>query len=202
MPTLSLAQYPERSAAPPTELKALVARACEGDEGAWRRLVARFDPMARRIARGFGLKPCDVDDVTQAAWLQIYTCLGRVREPEALSGWIATIVRREALRSLQTSGFEHLVDDPMYFEQSTTDATNEAPEAHVLASERTAILTRAFASLPPRHRTLMALIVAQDAPDYRSISLRLDMPIGSIGPIRRRCLARLEAIDEVQALRD
>jgi RNA polymerase sigma factor (sigma-70 family) len=181
-----------------TELSELVVAARAGDEHAWRRLVTRFNPLARQVARRFGLPPNDVDDVVQAAWLQIYQCLGRVREPEALSGWIATIVRREALHSLQTSAFELLIDDPECFEQPT----DEAPDTAVLNAELAEVLANAIAGLPPRQRTLMTLIAAQDQPDYRSISHRLGMPMGSIGPTRRRCLARLERSPEVRALRD
>jgi hypothetical protein len=38
--------------------------------------------------------------------------------------------------------------------------------------------------------------------DYREISARLAMPIGSIGPLRARSLRRLERLEEVRALRD
>jgi RNA polymerase sigma factor (sigma-70 family) len=180
-----------------SELEDLVGSACSGDEQAWARLVARFDPMARRVARGFGLAPCDVDDVVGSAWVRIYSSLAAVREPDALSGWIATIVRREALRILQVAAFERLIDDPVCFGQTT----EEGPLSSLLASEQTETLTDAIASLPPRQGMLIALLFTHEQ-DYRAISARLDMPIGSIGPIRRRGLARLGQSPEIRSLLD
>ena len=49
----------------------------------------------------------------------------------------------------------------------------------------------AIATLPDRHRRLMTLLLTQPTLDYQQISQRLAMPVGSIGPIRARSLARL-----------
>jgi DNA-directed RNA polymerase specialized sigma24 family protein len=75
------------------------------------------------------------------------------------------------------------------------------PEASALASERRAVLTRALATLPDRHRRLMTLMLAQPTLDDQQISNRLRMPVGSIGPIRARSLARLSRHPELRALR-
>jgi DNA-directed RNA polymerase specialized sigma24 family protein len=37
----------------------------------------------------------------------------------------------------------------------------------------------------------MRMLIAEPAPSYAEISAALDIPVGSIGPIRQRCLARL-----------
>ena len=61
-----------------------------------------------------------------------------------------------------------------------------------------------FAALAEiRKRGVPVLLVEQraqrtvafaDRPDYRKISAELDMPHGSIGPTRRRCLAKLREL--------
>jgi len=44
---------------------------------------------------------------------------------------------------------------------------------------------------------LKALYYEMDSPDYRRIAAKLRMPVGSIGPTRGRCLARLlDALEE------
>jgi hypothetical protein len=44
----------------------------------------------------------------------------------------------------------------------------------------------------------MTLLAAEPDADYRAISAKLAMPIGSIGPIRARSLARLERHAELR----
>jgi hypothetical protein len=65
-----------------------------------------------------------------------------------------------------------------------------------------AVLTRALATLPDRHGRLMTLLLTQPTLDYQKISDRLAMPVGSIGPIRARSLARLSHHPELRALQD
>jgi DNA-directed RNA polymerase specialized sigma24 family protein len=61
----------------------------------------------------------------------------------------------------------------------------------MLRSERDRALWDAFARLPERDQALLRLLTADPAPSYEEISAALDMPIGSIGPTRARCLERL-----------
>ena len=180
----------------PTDLVATVQAAQEGDEDAWARLVRRFERMLRRIGHSYRLAPGDIDDVVQATWMRAFANLHALREPAAIAAWLAMTARREALGRLQGPTREVLTDDPALFERSS----EASPEAEAIAADRRAVLQRAMRTLPERHRALMLMIASQDAPDYQTISKRLDMPIGSIGPIRGRCLARLKRHAELRAL--
>ena len=100
------------------------------------------------------------------------------------------------MRFQRASVREHPTDDPEVSENPVLDG----PEASALASERRAVLTRALAMLPGRHRRLMTLMLADPTLDYQQISHRLAMPVGSIGPIRARSLARLSRHPELRAL--
>lgn len=71
----------------------------------------------------------------------------------------------------------------------------------MLATDRRTVLSRALATLPDHQRRLMTLIVARPDASYESISRTLDMPLGSIGPMRARSLARLQRDPEVRSLR-
>ena len=48
--------------------------------------------------------------------------------------------------------------------------------------------------LPERCRELMRVIAFADRPDYALIAESLGMPVGSIGPTRGRCLAKLRQL--------
>ena len=45
--------------------------------------------------------------------------------------------------------------------------------------------------LPARQRALAEALLSEQAPDYAALAGTLGMPIGSIGPMRARCLVRL-----------
>ena len=58
----------------------------------------------------------------------------------------------------------------------------------------------AFAELPPRCQHLLALLLADPSVSYAEISARLEMPVGSIGPNRARCLDRLRRSPAIRDL--
>jgi RNA polymerase sigma factor (sigma-70 family) len=152
--------------------------------------------MVRGIARSYRLSPADVDDVAQTAWLRLFNHIGRLREPAAVAGWLATTTRRECLHVLQVPMREWPTDDP-----ELGDGSDLAdPERELLDAERRTVLGRALATLPARHRELMTLLATQPALDYQQVSKALAMPIGSIGPTRARSLARLQRHAELRSV--
>ena len=179
------------------DLAALVNAARAGDDVAWRRLVTRYERRLRDVVRSYRLSPADADDVLQTTWLRLFNNIGRIRDPDAVGAWLATTARRECLRLLQGPTREQLTDDADLGEACEQDS----PEVELLAAERRAVLNRALATLPERHRRLMAMLASEEAPDYRHISQTLAMPIGSIGPIRARSIARLLRHPELHGIR-
>jgi RNA polymerase sigma factor (sigma-70 family) len=177
-----------------TETSSLVSAARSGDNLAWSRLVERFDGMLRSVARSYRLTPQDVDDAVQATWVQLYEHIDTVRDTSAIAAWLATTVRRQSLHILQRRVREHLTDEP---ETMVTDPA-EAPDATLLDGERRLVLTRALSTLPDRQRELMTLIASDTTPNYKQIGARLGMPVGSIGPTRARCMARLQQHSELR----
>jgi len=172
----------------------LVLAARRGDAAAWAALVVRFDRSLRAIAGSYRLGSTDVDDVVQMAWVRLHEHIGALRQPTAIAGWLATTTRREAMRVLQRHVREQLSDDPELGEVAETSW----PEAVVLAAEERAVLGRALATLPGRQRELLTLLVKHPDADYRHISATLNMPLGSIGPLRARGLARLKQHGELR----
>lgn len=73
----------------------LVVRAGNGDELAWDALVERYAPLIWSLCRRYGLGGAGAADVGQNVWLQFVNQLGKIGDPAALPGWLATITRRE-----------------------------------------------------------------------------------------------------------
>jgi RNA polymerase sigma factor (sigma-70 family) len=174
----------------------LVRAAANGDQYALERLVVRFDRVLRGVTRSYGLSSWDADDVIQSTWLQFMQHGRELREPAALSGWLATTARRLSLRVLQRHVREQLTDEP------ARDAPGDhaVPDRELLAAERRDALHGALAELPERHRSLMSMLVASPDLSYEEVSRRLAMPVGSIGPTRARSLDRLRRCRRLRAL--
>ena len=64
-------------------------------------------------------------------------------------------------------------------------------EQELLAVERHAALREAFTRLPGYCQQLIALLTDDPPMPYAQISAKLGIPVGSIGPRRRRCLEKL-----------
>jgi RNA polymerase sigma factor (sigma-70 family) len=177
-------------------LAELVRAAGDGDQRAWEGLVDRFSGLVWSVARAHGLSRADAADVSQTAWLRLVEHLHRLRDPERVGTWLASTARHEALRILRRDRRQVPVGDDE-LEGSGPEA--ESPEARALAVERSDLLWRAFAELPQRCQQLLRVLMADPPPSYQQVAVALDMPIGSIGPTRMRCLGllrrRLEAAD-------
>ena len=67
-------------------------------------------------------------------------------------------------------------------------------------AERHAALREAFTRLPPSCQRLIAMLLQDPPVPYAEISARLGIPVGSIGPTRRRCLDKLHSHPAIAAL--
>ncbi len=165
----------------------LVSRARNGDKQAWDALVDRYAPLIWSICRRYGLAGADLEDAGQAVWLYLVDHLDRVRDPAALPGWLATTARRECLRILRGSREA----GPLPAAECVCDERAVTADEELLMAERHAALREAFMSLPPAGQRLIALLVEDPPLPYAEISARLGIPVGSIGPSRRRYLDKL-----------
>jgi RNA polymerase sigma factor (sigma-70 family) len=170
-------------------LVALVLRAAEGDQHAWDEIVERYAPLVYGICSRYRLPQHDVEDVGQTVWLLLVEHLGKLREPAALPGWLATTTAHECLRVVKaTSRSEWRLsgqDDSLHF------VDDRAIDEEILMAERNAGLRALFAELPARCRQLLSMLITDPPYSYARIHEELGIPVGSIGPQRARCLDRL-----------
>ena len=75
-------------------------------------------------------------------------------------------------------------------------------EHELLMAERHAALCEAFTCLRPSCQRVMAMLIEDPPVPYAEISARLDIPVSSIGPTRRRCLDKLRRYPAIAALID
>jgi RNA polymerase sigma factor (sigma-70 family) len=170
---------------------ALVARAADGAQDAWDEIVERYAPLLWSICTRYQLSPDDRQDVGQTVWMLLVEQLGRLREPAALPGWLATTTQRECLRVLGASRRRNQLAWTTLDDESHQYPDSVQIEEEVIAAEWNAALRAAFAELPPQCQRLLAMLISDPPSSYAEISAALQISVGSIGPQRGRCLRRM-----------
>ncbi|RAS67049.1 RNA polymerase sigma factor (sigma-70 family) [Lentzea atacamensis] len=172
------------------DIPAAVAAAARGDQSAWHALVRQFSGLLWSIARAYRLSDADAADAVQCTWIKLVEHLDRIAEPERLAGWLATTARHECLQLIRRSG---RLPEPT---EIVDDSPDPAPalDHDLLVGERNAALWRVFEGLPDRCRRLLRVLMASPPPAYAEVAEALDMPVGSVGPIRQRCLNQLKKL--------
>jgi RNA polymerase sigma factor (sigma-70 family) len=183
-----------RSASVPT----VVREARDGNAAAWGELVDRFGMMIAATGRRYRLTPADVAELQQTTWLRLVENIHRVEQPERIGGWLATTARRESLQLVKRAARYHPGADQML--ANMPDGRHPEPDAGPIAGEQEAVLRAAWARLKPRCQELLSLLVTDDPVGYKDLSQLLQMPIGSIGPTRARCLQHLRRLVEEEGL--
>ncbi|MEU5696118.1 sigma-70 family RNA polymerase sigma factor [Actinosynnema sp. NPDC020468] len=180
---------------PASPVAALVRAAAAGDQRAWNDIVDRYTPLVLAVIYRHRLRPADAADVNQTLWLRLVEQIGRLRDPDALPGWIATTTRNECLRMLRlqqrTQPFDPLADE----EPAGPDGPDLADE--LLAAERRQAVRDGFRELTEQCRVLLTRLLEDPPPSYALVSEELAMPVGSIGPTRIRCLEKLRRTPSV-----
>jgi RNA polymerase sigma factor (sigma-70 family) len=179
---------------------ALVQRCLQGDATAWRQLVDRYARLVHSVPARYGLAPDEVDDVGQEVFLALAQNLHMIEDPDRLPAWLVTTARRVCWRQMQRRRHEQPLEEETDGNEDRPHrpelvSTMRTPEQAIVDWNRQIIVQTALTHLGERCRKLIALIFldAQE-PSYDEISAQMDIPKGSIGPTRNRCLERLRLI--------
>ncbi len=173
-----------------TRAGALFAAYRAGAQDAMAELIALTTPILWHTARAQNLSRESAEDVVQAAWLALIRSADSISEPRAVLAWLITTVRRDSWRVARTDRRaqpSEIEDDDLIEPQQT------GPEDTLVRSSGRGQLWDHIAALPERCRALLRVIAFADRPDYAAVAAALGMPVGSIGPTRGRCLAKLRA---------
>lgn len=159
----------------------LVARCRNGEDEAWRELVARFSRYVYGIAiQAFRLSEQDAEDIFQDCFARVYEHLDKLRDDTALRPWIAQLTRRLCIDRLRGSREQPMAEEDLPVEVDDTLATlDEAMALH-----------EALGALSGDCREVLDRFFAQDQ-SYRTIGDALELPAGTIASRISRCLKKL-----------
>jgi RNA polymerase sigma factor (sigma-70 family) len=171
-----------------------LVRACRrGDETAWEVLVSRYQRLVYAVPRRAGLDAEASADVFQEVFVTLVRSLETLEQPERLSAWLLTIARRATWRHVQQriAARANLAELDEVAEEALDGEL--LPEDALLLLEEQHEVRTALAQLDERCRQLLTMLFYSSvSPSYEQVAAALGMAEGSIGPIRARCLERLQ----------
>jgi RNA polymerase sigma factor (sigma-70 family) len=172
-----------------------LVKACRaGDESGWDAIVQKYQNLLHSIPRRAGLSKDLAADVLQEVFTTLYIKLDLLEKPEFLRAWLITTTKHKTIHliSRETRGRPRSIDDdendPAF---EIADKTPLADEI-LIQIERESQIENAFTEIDSRcRRLLMMLYLDAEKVPYSDIAEILDIPLGSIGPTRARCLQKL-----------
>jgi RNA polymerase sigma factor (sigma-70 family) len=168
----------------------LIVACRRGDSRAWRSLLDKYERLVFSIPLNYGLSREDAADITQLTFTVLIQSLDTLREDSRLGPWLATVARRHTWRLLERGRREGTVREKDLTESATLlgegDESIERWELVEWLNEGLSLISESC------QRLLQALYFDPQQPSYAEVAKRLNMPVGSIGPTRARCLQNLK----------
>lgn len=176
----------------------LVAGLAAGQEQAWREFIDSYGSLIYAAASKLDLSPGRRDDLFQETCLRAMSSIHTLKDPERLASWVYTIAYRLGVDALRRERPEVVVEDlDVVADEHQLDEPEDHPLSQLEHLESVAHLMDAMGALDIRCRNLLsALYLEEPRPSYEEISARAEMPIGSIGPTRARCLGKVRKLIE------
>ena len=141
----------------------LVAKAREGDTGAYNQLMTRYSPKIYRLAKHITQHDEDAEDVLQETFLKAFEHLGDFQGQSKFYTWIVRIAVNESLMKLRKRKSDRTVplDEPLDTGEDTVireiAVWDENPEQQYSREELGQILDEAVQGLRPVFRTVFVL---------------------------------------------
>ena len=180
--------------------ESLVLACRRGNADAWDVLVNRYQRLIYTVPRRVGLDEDQASEVFQRTFVKLVENLGRIRQPESIHAWLVTTARRETLQLIREEYDKGSLSSNK--ENLDNEITGETiPDDNPLPGETLELLEEqhqvrmAIAAMDERSRELLTLLYYHPH-SYAEIAALLNIPEGSLGPTRARCLEKLRRLLE------
>ena len=193
---MNLPPGPRPQAARAADERRLIARAQSGDTTAFRELVERHQARAYALALRILRSAPDAEEVSQDAFVRVWTALPGFRGESSFATWLYRIVARRAFDRAQ------ILKNRRAREQAEERLPEHAaPDAGDDDSLRAAVLQRLVAGLTPAQRSVVTMFYYEGR-SVEQVAAILNMPANTVKThlLRARAALRMawtpEAGDE------
>jgi RNA polymerase sigma factor (sigma-70 family) len=185
----------------PTSDESLVMACRRGEADAWSMLVYRYQRLIYAIPRRAGLDEDQAAEVFQRTFAKLFENLERIKQPDRIRAWLVTTAKREMLSLIHQQKREPaLWDTDNHQGKSRYEALLDnapLPDEALERLQEQHIVRTAIESLgEPCCQLLKMLFYRADQHSYAEVAAALNMPEGSLGPTRARCLQKLRHLLE------
>ena len=170
----------------------LVFACRRGDQLAWEKLIRRYQRLIYAIPLRAGLNEDQAAEIFQDVFTTFFQKLNDIEEPERLQAWLVTTARRKTWRTLQKAHARLRQDVEDGNEADAVRDETPLPDEQLLILEEQHLIRTAVSQLDERCQKLIEMLFYRaQPPSYTEIAGSLEIPEGSIGPTRARCLGKL-----------
>ena len=153
-------------------------------------MLHKYERLVFSIPLNYGLSRDDAADIAQITFTILLQNLDSVDDDSSLGAWLATVARRHTWRLLERNRRESTGRERDVALSATL--IGKSSDESVERWELIETLNQGFSLISePCRKLLHALYFDPQQPSYAEVAARLNMPLGSIGPTRARCLERL-----------
>ena len=150
--------------------------------------------MLFSIPRRAGLSNDLASDVLQNVFITLFEKLDSLEQPQFLRAWLTTTTRHKTIHLIQREnrGRPKSLDEMQ--DETFFEFPDKAPlqDEVLLQIEKENQIEKALSEMDERCRRLISLLYLEtEQIPYSEIAEILEIPLGSIGPTRARCLQKL-----------
>jgi RNA polymerase sigma factor (sigma-70 family) len=162
----------------------LVGRCLNGDERAYRDLIARYRRQVYSVALRMVRRAEDAEDLTQETFIRMFRALDRYDRARPFAAWILTIASRLCIDHLRRRKLNPI---SLFQQQAGTDEEyvievedpGLKPDQAAVHEEEEQRAARWIDSLPEHYRIVVVLRHQQDL-SYEEIATALELPLGTV----------------------
>lgn len=177
-----------------TEESRLVARAKEGDMGAFEELVKKYQQSIYYLCRRMAGTHQAADDLSQETFIKAYFSLPRFKVGMNLYSWLRKIAVNNALNYLKLRRREELLEEGKNVTSSAAEySRKEQPQNEARRSELEERFSQAIEALPSKLKAVFVLRFYEDL-SYQEISRILHLRSGTVMSRLNRARAKLKTL--------
>lgn len=175
----------------------LIKNCRAGRADAWDTLVARYQRLVFAIPRRAGLGEDQAADIFQEVFLTLFERLDDLEHPEKVRSWLVTTAKFKTWAAVRSTKGQYSPATAEEMELEMARIPDASPLADELLEglEEQHLVRTALDKLGDPCNTLLRMIFVTDPPSsYTDVAAVLGVGHTSIGPMRSRCLKKLESL--------